>query len=119
MSLIRNTRGYRCGGFTTKSWSSCNTNVNDPNAFLFSLEFKEYYPSYDGSNAIYDHYQYGPTFGSTTDLYIADNCHGNNSSQCNFPYYYCGTRARGLSGGSNNFKVDDLEVYKIEIVEKN
>ena len=116
LTLIRNTRGYRCGGFTTQSWGSRGSNVNDSNAFLFSLEFKEKYPSYDGSNAIYDHGSYGPTFGSTTDLCIANGCFGNNSSQCNFPYYYCGTRARALSGGSNNFRVNELEVYQINIV---
>ena len=32
LTLVRNTKGYRCGGFTSKSWSSCNSNVNDPNA---------------------------------------------------------------------------------------
>ena len=116
LTLIRNTRGYRCGGFTSKNWSSCNSTVNDPNAFLFSLEYKEKYPSYDGTNAIYDHSSYGPTFGSNTDLYIVNSCRQNNSNQCNFPYYYCGTRARGLSGGTYNFKVDDLEVYQINIV---
>ena len=90
--------------------------MHDPNAFLFSLEFKEKYPSYDGSNAIYDCSSYGPTFGNSNDLYIADGCSGNNSSYCNFPYYYCGTRARALSGGNYNFRVNELEVYQINIV---
>ncbi len=69
LTLVRNTRGYRCGGFTKQSWASrYNTNyggsasVNDPNAFLFSLEYKEKYPSYDGTNAIYDCSSYGPVF---------------------------------------------------------
>ena len=54
LTLIRNTKGYRCGGFTSQSWSSSGNYKADPNAFLFSLEFKEYYPTYDGTNAIYD-----------------------------------------------------------------
>ena len=114
--MVRNTKGYRCGGFTSKSWSSCGGYVEDSNAFLFSLEFKEKYPSYDGKNAIYDVYNYGPTFGNGYDLYIADGCHGNNSSYCNFPYAFCGTRARALSGGAYNFRVDELEVYQINII---
>ena len=116
LTLIRNTKGYRCGGFTTKSWYTCNSYNTDPNAFLFSLEFKEYYPSYDGTNAIYDYQGYGPTFGSGHDLYIANGCSSNNSSYCNFPYSYCGARARSLTGGAYYFKVDEIEVYKIEIV---
>ena len=68
------------------------------------------------SNAIYEDGSYGPTFGSTTDLCIANGCSDNNSSQCNFPYFYCGTRARALSGGSYNFRVNELEVYQINII---
>lgn len=115
LTLVRNTKGYRCGGFASQSWSSSGSTINDPNAFLFSLEFKEKYPSYDGNSALYDAYNYGPTFGSSYDLYIADNCTNNNSSYCNFPYHYCGTRARALSGGAYNFTVDELEVYQINI----
>ena len=116
LTLIRNTKGYRCGGFTSQSWSSSGNYKADPNAFLFSLEFKEYYPTYDGTNAIYDHSSYGPTFGNGHDLYIVNSCSNSNSSYCNFPYSYCGARQRALSGGVYNFKVNEIEVYKIDIV---
>ena len=123
LTLIRTDRGYRCGGFTTQNWSSANsgTNVSDPNAFLFSLDYKEQYLIYDtknGNNAIYNYYGYGPCFGSTSDLYITGNCFQNYSSYSNFPYYYGGKSCfcRGLTGGYYNFKVDALEVYKISIV---
>ena len=122
LTLIRNSKGYRCGGFTNQSWASRytnyggNANVSDPNAFLFSLEFKEKYPSYDGNNALYDCYNMGPCFGGGNDLNISGSCSSGNNSYCNFPYCYCGTRARALSGGAYNFKVNELEVYKIEII---
>ena len=121
LTLVRNTKGYRCGGFTNQSWASRynngygSANVNDPNAFLFSLEYKEKYPSYDGNNALYDSSSNGPSFGGANDLCIANNCTQNYSS-CNFPYYFCGARARSLTGGSYNFKVNELEVYKIDII---
>ena len=115
LTLIKNTKGYRCGAFITQSWSNSNSYIKDQNAFLFSLEYKEYYPTYDGTNAIYDYSSYGPTFGSNNDLYIPNGFLSNTSS-CNFPYDYCGTRARCLTGGSYNFKVKELEVYKIDIV---
>lgn len=123
LTLIRNIKGYRCGGFTNQSWSSRydgyngygNPNVEDPNAFLFSLDYKEKYPSFDGKNAIYDNSAQGPSFGGGSDLSISDSCTKNNCS-CNFPNYYCGTRVRALSGGINNFKVNEIEVFKIEII---
>ena len=113
LTLVRTTKGYRCGGFTTVSWSSYGNFRNDNNAFLFSLDFKEYYLTCDGSNAIYDHSSYGPTFGGGHDLYIVSGCHSSNSS-CDFPNSYYGTRYRGLTGGMNSFKVKDVEVYNIE-----
>ena len=116
LSLIRNTKGYRCGGFTSKNWTSCGNYVNDPNAFLFSLEYKEQYFTCDGINAIYDNGSYGPTFGNGNDLYIANNCTQNNSSYCNFPYSYGGVRARVLNGGFYTLKVNEIEVYKINII---
>lgn len=116
LTLIRNTKGYRCGGFTSQSWSSSGSYKNDPSAFLFSLEFKEYYPTYDGTNAIYDNSGNGPTFGSGYDLCIVNGCYNSNSNYCQFPYSYCGARQRALTGGVYNFKVNEIEVYKIDIV---
>ena len=114
LSLIRNTKGYRCGGFTSQSWGSRGSNVNDVNAFIFSLDYKEQYFTYEGMNAINDNSSYGPSFGNG-DLYIANNCSQNYNSYCNFPYSYGGTKARILSGGSYNFKVNEIEVYQINI----
>ena len=117
VTLIRTTKGYRCGGFTTQNWSSRGSYVNDVNAFLFSLEFKEMYPiNQEGTNAIYDSSDRQATFGNGHDLYIANNCSQNYSSTCNFPYAYHGLKQRCLTGGVYNFKVDDMEVYLIKIV---
>ena len=119
LSLIRNTKGYRCGGFTSKSWcsyyNSYSTYTQDSNAFLFSLDYKEQYFTYDGQNAIYDYSGLGPSFGSN-DLYISKNCSQNMSSYSNFPYDYSGNKMRALTGGYYNFKVQEIEVYKINII---
>ena len=116
LTLVRTTKGYRCGGFTTQKWSSRGSYVNDKNAFLFSLEFKEMYPiNNDGINAIYDSSDRQATFGNGHDLYIANSCSQNYSSTCNFPYAYHGLKQRCLTGGVYNFKVDDMEVYQIKI----
>lgn len=122
LTVIRTDKGYRFGGFTSQNWSgsSSGSSVNDPTAFLFSLEYKEQYlisDSTNGSNAIYNYYTYGPTFGSANDICIANNCSQNYSSYTNFPYYFGGKSCfcRGLTGGYYNFKVDELEVYTIRI----
>ena len=116
LTLIRNTKGYRCGAFISKSWGSSNGYINDPNAFLFSLEYKEQYFTYDGTNAIYDYSGNGPYFGNNGDLCISNNCRQNTSSFCNLPYTYKGNKLRSLTGGWTYFKVDELEVYQIKIV---
>ena len=117
LSLIRTTKGYRFGGFTTVSWSSRGSYANDPNAFIFSLEFKEKYLSNDGEYAIYDDSSYGPSFGGNNyDFRIANQCNNNYNSICNYPYNYYGTRARGLTGGVYKFKVSEIEVYKIDFI---
>ena len=119
LSLIRNTKGYRFGGFTTESMSSSESYLNDKSAFVFSLDYKECYFSFDGVNAIYDYPSYGPTFGSGHDFYIANQCSQNYSNYCNFPYSYGGgdIRPRILSGGYYYFKVQEVEVFKIEYVD--
>ena len=117
LSLIRNTKGFRCGGFITQNWSSSGSYIDDNNAFLFSLDYKECYFNYDGKNATYDNSGYGPTFGSGHDLYIANQCSQNYSSYCNYPYSYDGIRNRILSGGYYYFKVQEVEVFKIEFVD--
>ncbi len=117
LTLVRTTKGYRFGGFTAISWASRGNYVNDVNAFLFSLEFKEMYlVNIDGTNAIYDSSDRLSTFGNGHDIYIANNCSQNYSSYCNFPYAYHGLKQRCLTGGVYNFKVNEMEVYQIKIV---
>lgn len=115
LTLVRTNKGYRSGGFTSQSWTSSGSNIDDQNAFLFSLDYKEQYFTNDGKNAIYDNSSYGPTFGNTHDLYIANGCSQNYSSYCDFPYAYSGVKPRILSGGFYNFKVNEIEVYQIII----
>ena len=49
-------------------------------------------------------------------MYVANKCSQNYDSHCNFPYSYGGIRNRILSGGYYNFKVQEIEVFKIEFV---
>ena len=100
LSLIRNTKGYKCGGFTSKIW--CNY-YNSYKSFLFSLDYKEQYFTYDAQNSIYDYSSLGTSFRNNY-LYISNNCSQNMSSYSNFPFYYSGNKMRALTGGYYNFK---------------
>ena len=59
LNLDRNTKGSSYGGLTSQNWASrynnsndyVNSNINDPNVFLFSLEYKDKYSSYDDNQA--------------------------------------------------------------------
>lgn len=85
-------------------------------AFIYSL--KNYYgygyfkiDVSSPSNAIYSYYNYGPTFGSGHDIYVADYANSNYNS-----YFYCAGYATSYCSnymwtGNNNFCADEIEVY--------
>ena len=122
LSLIRNTRGYRCGGFTNQNWSGRydpnyggNAAVNEQYAFLFSLEFKEKYPSYDRNNVYMIVRAMTHALGQLQIyaflILVLKVIHHIISLIILWE-----TRVRALSGGVNNFKVNEIEVYKIEFI---
>ena len=58
--------GNRWGGYTSIDWWSPSGSPkpgNDPNAFLFSLDLKSYYPVQIPEEAIIVSSWYGPRFG--------------------------------------------------------
>ena len=114
LTIVKTTKGYRGGGFTSISWDSSGAYKNDTKAFVFSLDRKKMYkaPS-NGSNAIYCNNSYGPTFGAGHDLYVANGCNSNTNSYCNFPYSYTGGLQYELTGLEKGFTVKDVEVYLI------
>ena len=85
-------------------------------AFIFSL--KNYYgygyfkKDINAHNyAIYNHYNYGPTFGGGHDIYVASNANRNYNS-----YFYCHSYTgkycnNNVWTGRNTFCADEIEVY--------
>ena len=111
--------------------SSCQYRY-DSQAFLFSLVNKPGWEpvklpqtgQYSGNRySIYDcsSYNYGPTFGGSHDIYIANYASSSSSSQANLGYAYSppsgssygSTFARTfLAGGSNDyFTPDEVETF--------
>ena len=107
------------GGFTSKSWSSNNENVEDNEAFLFLISkfySKKFIPkAKDKNNACYHNKDEGPHFGKNA-LIISNNCLTNNNNNicANDTYNFKDTNLLGKKI-SSNFKIKDYEVYQVII----
>ena len=112
----------RFGGFTTVPWDSTGAYKKDANAFLFSLtnnlKLKE---NGAGTNSVYCHPNYGPTFGGGHDLYFAEKCSGNFTSYSSLGNNYSkegigNVHFQNVLAGSYNFFVKFLEVYQVRYI---
>lgn len=86
-------------------------------AFIFSLK------NYQGSGyfkrditnsyyATYNNYNYGPTFGSGHDIYVANYANRNYYSGFSCRSYHVSNCNNYVWTGSNNFCADEIEVYR-------
>jgi len=117
------------GGYTVQNWTQTTSPIpahyerKDDTAFIFSLTHNEKYPVIPSKSAI-NIYQGNPgssvKYGnSSADILIRDTCNtvDNHSS---FPgSYKCSKfptqteESKAYLAGSYNFKVEEIEVYKI------
>ena len=107
------------------AWSSTDNSHIDPTAFIFSLVNPNDEPirikcEFD-CNAIYCSSEFGPTFGSGYDIFVANNANHGDASYANLghsyhhPLYANGTPdADNFLAGSYNFRVAEIEVFKME-----
>jgi hypothetical protein len=118
--------GFIFGGFTSVEWDSSSRRKSDPNAFIFSLINKDNQPvkmKIDPNQhewAICCHSICGPTFG-VSDICIVNNANTTIESYSNLgftykhPQYAFGTNeASTFLAGSDQFKLDEIEVYQKE-----
>ncbi len=96
---------YVFGGFTTVDWDCSGDYKSDPNAFIFSLTNKDKRPIKIKMNpnkhqsAIHCHSSIGPTLGNTYSQ----------------PQYaYITNEAQKFLAGSQEFQLDEIEVYQKE-----
>ena len=122
---MKSTGGYYFGGFSTSKWDQSGSGKTAPGSFLFSLNKKTKHEIYRNEGcAIYDHSNYGPTFGGGHDIYISDTCNQNTGNNSNFgftyrsPFQYDSNESRNYLAGSYNFQVSDYEVFLITLVQK-
>jgi hypothetical protein len=122
ITIIESTDGgYLFGGYTSISWNSKQNYVQDDNGpFIFTLTNPHGIPPNKytvklKNHAIYDHINYGPTFGAGHDLYVSSHSQTNRNSSFNFPHSYNDTTRRGSTTftGNKNFGTNDIEVYRL------
>ncbi len=113
--LIKSKKGKKFGGFTFENWESCNEGIwkKDNKCFLFSLDKKKRFFQKDINNNdnIYCLNIFGPCFSYD----LAFKC--GNMKKCtswgNMTYLNNKDLAEN---DNNNFDVEEVEVFKIEIL---
>uniref|UniRef100_A0A6B2LDR7 TLDc domain-containing protein n=1 Tax=Arcella intermedia TaxID=1963864 RepID=A0A6B2LDR7_9EUKA len=118
--------GYLFGGYTPIEWTSRGQYAWDPNSWIFSLtnpsglSVKMLNEPMKGCKySIYDHKDYGPTFGGGYDIAIQNCSNKSNQNYSNLGYNYIvpgkvmGTEeAKQFLTGSYYFNVTEIEVFK-------
>ena len=106
--LIKSAGNRRFGGFTSQSWYSNDncTYVNDPNAFLFSLDKQKIYSYKNNGKAICNYKGGGPIFGADYDVSINDHCILNKNLYTNESSQNCCYNYDGDNGDNNALSED-------------
>ena len=117
LTIISTSDNKKIGGFLSKSFDGIKGNIDDNNAFLYSLNYNEKYPSLNKSINYRDKKDNGPIFGNTC-IEISDKFLTNKNN------YYNAFTSRYDFGKRNNgktfkFTVLDLEIYQIINEENN
>ena len=116
--LIKSKDGYEFGGYTTVEWNMSSGNYyykKDQLAFIFSINNKKKFDIKKSceSMAICGDPQHF-AFGGGHDLTIWDQCTTNNNSKdYGYNHTYNTTHKYELTGGINNFYVEELEVFQV------
>jgi hypothetical protein len=113
--LVKSKKGKKFGGFTFENWESCNEGKwkKDNKCFLFSLDKKKrfFQKDFNNNDNIYCLNIFGPCFSYD----LAFKC--RNMKKCtswgNMTYLNNKDLAEN---DNNNFDVEEVEVFKIEIL---
>ena len=119
--LIKTTKGYIFGGFTSIGFDSSGFELNDDNAFLFSIDKQKIYDIVIGNAAVYCNSRFGPIFCSKNgdnnyNICIGDNFLSNISTTSKNSVNYKMNEEYELNFGEREFFVNDLEIYKLILV---
>eukprot|EP01125_Pyxidicula_operculata_P018400 TRINITY_DN6534_c0_g3_i3.p1 TRINITY_DN6534_c0_g3~~TRINITY_DN6534_c0_g3_i3.p1 ORF type:complete len:381 (-),score=111.30 TRINITY_DN6534_c0_g3_i3:100-1242(-) len=118
VTLIR-VGSYIFGGYNPNSWNTTSGYTSGYGPFIFTLvnpygKQAAFYPK-TSTNTIYNHTNYGPTFGAGHDIYVSTDCSGNSNSYSNFPNTYNDTLGHGNNTftGTRNWCPNEVEVFNV------
>lgn len=115
--IVIKSGNFFAGGFTDQNWNGNDTFKASEKSFLFSIDKRKKYPIKKNQvqYAIYCHPNYGPLFGGGSDIYIDSNFKSSgNYSNLGKTYDSFGVNFPEKElFGSENFKVDAYEVYRM------
>ena len=115
LSVIQTSKGYIFGGYTEMKWDSTSGCVQDPNTFIFSLDYmKIYKPKSGNTGYIHCAKDHGPYFCDTIgmmDSYFSSNSHYEQ----NLNTHYEGEE-QGLNHGEKNFIGREVEVFQVFLI---
>ena len=111
ISIIESTDGQIFGGYASKSWDiNSKSDIPDPYSFLFNINIKKKY-CVSNNKGLINSYVCDFGGGNFHELwlynnYFSNSCRCDNGVGYNFKNYE-------LSGGKNEYKVKECEVYKV------
>lgn len=122
--LVKTKSGHRFGGYTSKNFEplcmngfTLDTEKDDSNSFLFSLNKQKRFKIKDKPNALYCDENISIALGEG-DIFIGDNFF-TQKSRSFFPQSYEGDKEKEsllLTGGESEFIIEELEVYQLYFV---
>jgi len=113
--IIKSQNNYIFGGYSPRSWTSCNNYINDAKAFIFTIKNPHNIPPTKylstGKHSMYDHQSFLTAFGSGRDLCVTDT-----TCTVNFPVSYSDTTGKGSYTffGSPSTTISEMEVFITE-----
>ena len=116
LAVFKTTKGLIFGGYTEVGYKGKGGAIIDNKAFFFSCDLKKIYNIKTDKTAIFDHIDYGPTFGNNTTIICVLNkmfdyncCTCDIKSNCfegfNSDYE--------INNGESNFYLQEIEVFQI------
>ena len=107
VTFILTKKGKKFGAYTLSGYDTTSEWKKDEKAFIFSVDLKKKYPFKNTDNyGLYCNASYGIYFGNST-FNIKNLIDGSLNNGYSYAIDY------ELNGGETNFKVDDIEIYKI------
>ena len=117
ITLVEDEANNIFGGFTSLSWTSQGGSKNDKFAFLFSVSKSKIISIEHPELAIYDNFNFGPTFGYGNDLRIFNNALSSSFNSSSLKKSY-GHSDKDIDEyfftGSHFFKIKNYEVFELK-----